>query len=46
MIQQGSGYQGGLHRGGDLQAVFDERVCDRQANEAGRTCAANQGPVN
>lgn len=30
--------QGGLHRGGDLQAVLEEqRVCGRQANEVGRT---------
>lgn len=36
MIQQGSGYQGGLHRGGDLQAVFDKRyVTGRQTKQEG-----------
>lgn len=37
MMQLEVGYQGGLHRGGDPQAICQEQARGRPAPEAGRT---------
>lgn len=43
IIQQEVDYQGGLHGGGDPQAICKEEACGRPAHEAGRTGKAGDG---